>query len=56
MTYCADAGSDFILFGPAKYAKYVVPSIAMISGINSYYRKRVLREKISDLTPMKLIF
>lgn len=56
MTYCADAGSDFILFGPVKYAKYVVPSIAMISGINSYYRKRVLREKISDLTPMKLIF
>jgi len=56
MTYCADAGSDFILFGPVKYAKYIVPSIAMVSGINSYYRKRVLRKPISDLTPMKLIF
>lgn len=56
MTYCADAGSDFILFGGVKYAKCVVPSIALISGINSYYRKRILREKISEKTPMKLIF
>ena len=56
MTYCADAGSDFILFGGVKYAKCVVPSIALISGINSYYRKRILREKISEKTPMKFIF
>lgn len=56
MTYCADAGSDFILFGPVKFAKCVVPSIAMISGINSYYRKRILRKSISDKTPLKLIF
>ena len=56
MTYCADAGSDFILFGPVKHAKCVVPSIALISGINSYYRKRILRKQISDTTPLKKIF
>jgi len=55
-TYCASSGSDFILFGPAKFSKCVVPSLALISGINSYYRKRVLREKISEKTPLKLIF
>jgi tetrahydromethanopterin S-methyltransferase subunit H len=56
MTFCASAGSDFILFGPAKFSKCVVPSIALISGINSYYRKRVLRDNISEKTPLKLIF
>ena len=56
MAYCADAGSDFILFGPVKFAKCVVPSIAMISGINAYYRKRILRKSISDQTPFKKIF
>ncbi|MFX0188550.1 MAG: hypothetical protein ACFE8A_12540 [Candidatus Hodarchaeota archaeon] len=56
MTYCADAGSDFILFGGVKNAKCVVPSIALISGINAYYRKRVLRKPISDQTPFKKIF
>jgi len=56
MTYCASAGSDFILFGPVKFAKCIVPSIALISGINSYYRKRILRKSISEKTPLKLIF
>ena len=56
MTFCANAGSDFILFGPVKFSKCVVPSIALISGINSYYRKRVLRDNISEKTPLKLIF
>ena len=56
MTYCADAGSDFILFGPVKFAKCIVPAIAMISGINAYYRKRILRKSISDKTPFKKIF
>ncbi|MFX1274346.1 MAG: hypothetical protein ACFFBP_01930 [Promethearchaeota archaeon] len=56
MTYCADAGSDFILFGPVKHAKCVVPSIALISGINSYYRKRILRKQISEKSPLKHIF
>ena len=56
MTYCADAGSDFILFGPVKHAKCVIPSIALISGINSYYRKRILRKQISERTPLKHIF
>ncbi|MFX1316089.1 MAG: hypothetical protein ACFE9T_09520 [Promethearchaeota archaeon] len=56
MTYCASAGSDFILFGPIKFAKCIIPSIALISGINSYYRKRILRKSISEKTPLKLIF
>ncbi len=56
MTYCAAAGGDFILYGPIKYAKCVIPSIALISGINSYYRKRVLRKPISERTPLKEIF
>ncbi|MFW9898780.1 MAG: hypothetical protein ACFFDO_05915 [Candidatus Thorarchaeota archaeon] len=56
MTYCASAGSDFILFGPAKFSKCIVPSIAMISGINSYYRKRILRDNVSEKTPLKLLF
>ena len=56
MTNCADAGSDFILFGPVKFAKCVVPSIAMITGMNSYYRKRILRKDISEKNPLKQIF
>jgi len=56
MTYCADAGSDFILFGGVKNAKCIVPSIALISGINSYYRKRVLKKEVSEKTPLKIIF
>ncbi len=56
MVYCASAPSDFILFGPIKFAKCVIPSVALISGINSYYRKRVLRKEISENTPLKVIF
>jgi tetrahydromethanopterin S-methyltransferase subunit H len=56
MAYCVNAGSDFVLFGPVKFAKCIIPSIALISGINSYYRKRVLRKNISDRTPLKHIF
>ncbi|MFX1394148.1 MAG: hypothetical protein ACFFAH_11285 [Promethearchaeota archaeon] len=56
MTFCANAGSDFILFGGIKYAKCVIPSIALISGINSYYRKRILRKEISEKSPLKIIF
>ncbi len=56
MTNCADAGSDFILFGPVKFAKCVVPSISLISALNSYYRKRIMRKPISDKTPLKKIF
>ena len=55
MTYCAAAG-DFILFGPLKFAKCVVPAIALICGVNSYYRKRVLRKPISERTPLKVVF
>jgi tetrahydromethanopterin S-methyltransferase subunit H len=56
MTYCASAGSDYVLFGPVKFAKCIVPSIALISGINSYYRKRILRKPISEKSPFKHIF
>lgn len=56
MAYCAAAPSDFILFGPIKFAKCVVPAIALISGVNSYYQKRVKRKKISERTPLKTIF
>ncbi len=56
MTYCANAPSDFILFGPIKFAKCVVPAVALISGVNSYYRKRILRKNISERSPLKVIF
>lgn len=56
MTFCVDSGSDFVLFGPVKFAKCVVPALSMISGIKSYYRKRILRKKISDKTPFKKVF
>ncbi|MFW9902588.1 MAG: hypothetical protein ACFFDY_15075 [Candidatus Thorarchaeota archaeon] len=56
MTYCACAPSDFILFGPMKFAKCVIPAISLISGVNGYYRKRILRKKINERTPLKVIF
>jgi tetrahydromethanopterin S-methyltransferase subunit H len=56
MGYCVNAGSDFVLFGPIKFAKCVVPAISLIAGINSYYRKRILRKKISEKTPLTRIF
>jgi tetrahydromethanopterin S-methyltransferase subunit H len=56
MAYCVNAGSDFVLFGPVKFSKCVIPAMSLISGINSYYRKRILRKNISDRTPLKQIF
>ena len=56
MAYCVNAGNDFVLFGPVKFAKCVIPAISLISGINSYYRRRILRKSISDRTPLKKIF
>jgi tetrahydromethanopterin S-methyltransferase subunit H len=56
MTYCATAPSDFIMFGPIKFARCVVPAISLISGVNSYYQKRVKRNKISDRSPLQVIF
>jgi tetrahydromethanopterin S-methyltransferase subunit H len=56
MTHCASGASDFILFGPIKFAKCIIPSVALISAVNSYYRKRVLRKKIAEDTPLKVIF
>ena len=56
MTYCATAPSDFILFGPIKFAKCVIPAISLISGVNSYYQKRVKRQKVSDRSPLNIIF
>ncbi len=56
MVNCVNAGSDFVLFGPIKFAKCIVPSIALVSGINSYYRKRILRKEISNREFIKHIF
>lgn len=56
MAYCLNSGSDFVLFGPIKFAKCIIPALSLISGINSYYRKRILRKNVSDLTPLKKIF
>lgn len=56
MVNSLDAGSDFILYGPIKFSKWVVPSLALISATNSYYRKRVLREDVSDKSPLKKVF
>jgi tetrahydromethanopterin S-methyltransferase subunit H len=56
MSYCASAPSDFILFGPIKFAKCVIPAISLISGVNSYYQKRVKRHKISERSPLQAIF
>jgi tetrahydromethanopterin S-methyltransferase subunit H len=56
MAYCVNAGSDFVLFGPIKFSKCVIPAISLISGINSYYRRRILRKPISERTPLKQIF
>jgi len=56
MTYCLNSGSDFVLFGPIKFTKCIVPALSLISGINSYYRKRILRKNISEKTPLKRIF
>ncbi len=54
--YCIVGGCDFVLFGPIKFGKYIVPSVAMISAMNAYYRKRLLRKKISDKNPINSIF
>jgi tetrahydromethanopterin S-methyltransferase subunit H len=56
MAYCINAGSDFVLYGPIKFAKCVIPAISLITGINTYYRKRILRKKISEKTPLNKIF
>jgi tetrahydromethanopterin S-methyltransferase subunit H len=56
MTYCASAPSDFILFGPIKFAKCILPAISLISAVNSYYQKRVKRNKIADTNPLQAIF
>ena len=56
MAYCINAGSDFVLFGPVKFSKCIIPAMSLISGINSYYRKRILRKSISVRTPLKQIF
>ncbi|MBN1216088.1 MAG: hypothetical protein JXA99_11695 [Candidatus Lokiarchaeota archaeon] len=56
MVNCVSAGCDFVLFGPIKFAKCVIPSIALISGMNSYYRKRVLRKELFNKDFLKKIF
>jgi tetrahydromethanopterin S-methyltransferase subunit H len=56
MSYCVNAGSDFVLFGPIKFAKCIIPAISLLSAVNAYYRKRILRKDISERTPLKKVF
>jgi tetrahydromethanopterin S-methyltransferase subunit H len=56
MSYCVNSGGDFVLFGPVKFAKCIIPAQALISGVNAYYRKRILRKNISEWTPLKKVF
>ena len=56
MAYCVNAGGDFVLYGPIKFAKCVIPGISLIAAINAYYRKRILRKEISEETPLNKIF
>ncbi|TXT63069.1 MAG: Tetrahydromethanopterin S-methyltransferase subunit H [Promethearchaeota archaeon] len=56
MVNALDAGSDFILYGPIKFSKWIIPSLALIEATNSYYRKRILRKNVSDKTPLNKIF
>jgi tetrahydromethanopterin S-methyltransferase subunit H len=55
MVNCIDAGGDFVLFGPVKFARCVIPSLALISGMQAYYRKRVLREQVPDGNSMQKV-
>jgi tetrahydromethanopterin S-methyltransferase subunit H len=56
MAYCINAGGDFVLYGPIKFARCVIPGISLIAAINAYYRKRILRKEISEETPLNKIF
>ncbi len=56
MVNCIDVGGDFVLFGPIKYAKCVIPSLALITSMKSYYRKRILRKNVLEKNPLKKIF
>ena len=56
MAYCINSGGDFVLFGPVKFAKCIIPAQSLISAVNAYYRKRILRKNISERTPLKKVF
>ncbi|TFF84299.1 MAG: hypothetical protein EU552_01015 [Promethearchaeota archaeon] len=56
MAYCLNSGGDFVLFGPVKFAKCIIPAQALISAVNAYYRKRILRKNVSEWTPLKKVF
>lgn len=56
MAYCLNSGGDFVLFGPVKFAKCIIPALSLISAVNAYYRKRILRKNVSEWTPLKKVF
>jgi tetrahydromethanopterin S-methyltransferase subunit H len=56
MSYCVNSGGDFVLYGPIKFAKCIIPALSLLSAVNSYYRKRILRKSISERTPLRKIF
>jgi tetrahydromethanopterin S-methyltransferase subunit H len=46
-------GADFILTGNAKSTLAVLPSIALVDGMQAYYRKRVAKKPVEAGGPMK---
>ncbi len=56
MSYCLNSGGDFVLYGPIKFAKCIIPALSLLSAVNSYYRKRILRKNISERTPLRKVF
>ena len=45
VSYIAEAGANFVMYGSINKAANVFPGMAMIDSINSYYRKRILRKE-----------
>ena len=56
MVNCIDAGGDFVLFGPIKFAKCVIPSLALVAGMQSYYRRRILKKAVPEGSPLNYVF
>ncbi|MHA1338723.1 MAG: hypothetical protein ACTSRZ_02300 [Promethearchaeota archaeon] len=54
-TFLRDYSADFILFGAAKHADKIFPSIAVHESIVSYYQKRYNKIKINHEIPKKVL-
>ena len=47
-TYLRDYSADFLLYGPAKYAKQVFPAIATRDAVATYYQRRMNKLNVND--------